>query len=375
MAKKERIAVIGAGMGGVTAALVLQRAGYECTVYEQAGALARVGAGINVGPNATRIFRQLGLESKMLQVGVQPRLKYSREWDTGRFLYTVQIPELHAKYGSTFLAFHRGALQDVLCSALEEGTIKFGKRLESLEQRGEDVLMGFSDGSSSTAQIVIGADGVHSRVHALLFSPTPADYYGLVAYRSLIPRSSLGDLQVDDNTKWWAPDRFVITYYTTEVRDELNLVTGSPEEWTAKDFQPKDATTDALLADFAGFHPDVQRVLKAVPSLTKWPMLERKPFSPWSKGSVVLMGDACHPTTPFMGQGAGMAFEDAVVLARCIQGMNDGDAPEAFARYERTRIERTSRIQRESHENQWTKHGMDSADWLYWYDAFTAEIL
>src|SRR5690606_150224 len=127
-----------------------------------------------------------------------------------------------------------------------------------------------------------------------------------------------------------------------------------------------------LLAACEGFHPEVQQVIRAATNITKWPMLERKPFRPWSKGRVVLLGDACHPTTPHMGQGAGMAFEDAVVLFRCVNEAA-GDWGAAFARYEEARFERTARIQRESHENEWTRTGMD-AGWLYGYDAFSVPL-
>lgn len=371
--RQHNIAIVGAGMGGVLLALILQRNGQRCTVYEQAPALAKIGAGINVGPNSTRIFRELGLEQKMLRAGVQPKLKFSRDWAKGKVIFTVQVPDLRERYNGPFLAFHRGALQEVLCSALEPGTVQFGRHLSGLVQTEDDVCLTFADGSAVNADFVVGADGVHSRVRESLFGVSAPDYHGLVSYRSLIPASALGGLHIDDNTKWWAPDRYVLTYFTTEARDELNLITGSPEVWTRNDLQPMAGDRAEMLKAFEGFHPDVQKVLRAVSSLTKWPMLERDPFAPWSKGRAVLLGDACHPTTPHMGQGAGMSFEDAVVLARCFQSMQPHKYQDAFRRYEHARFDRTARIQRESHNNQWTKSGMDS-DWVYGYDAFTTEL-
>ena len=371
--KKQSIAIVGAGMGGVLLAIMLQRNGHRCTVFEQAPALAKIGAGINVGPNSTRIFRELGLEQKMLAAGVQPRQKYSREWDTGKFTFTVQVPELRDRYNGPFLAFHRGALQEVLCTALNEGTIQFGKCLVGLTQTDDDVQLKFDDGTEINADFVVGADGVHSKVREALFGVCPPDYHGLVSYRSLISTTALRGMHVDDNTKWWAPDRYVLTYFTTEARDELNLITGSPEAWTKVDLQPIVGDQAEMLMAFKGFHPDVQRVLEAASSILKWPMLERKPFTPWSKGRVVLMGDACHPTTPHMGQGAGMSFEDAVVLSRCFDEMQQHKHTDVFHSFERTRFDRTGRIQLESHENKWTKSGMDS-DWVYGYDAFTTPL-
>ncbi len=183
----------------------------------------------------------------------------------------------------------------------------------------------------------------------------------------------MGGYLPDDNTKWWAPDRYVLTYYTTEARDELNLITGSPQAWPGTNYSPKRASVEELQAEFSEFHPEVQTVLAAATDITKWPMLERQPLEPWSKDPVVLLGDACHPPTPHMGQGAGMAFEDGIVLARCIQEAEGGDLETAFDRYFRARFERTARIQRESHSNEWTKKGMDS-DWVYGYDAFTVAL-
>jgi len=370
---KRRIAVVGGGMGGLTIGIALQQAGYECIIFEQAPALAKIGAGINVAPNSTRIFRKLGLEKEMLAAGIQPRLKFSRDWATGERLFTVPVPELRERYQAPLIAFHRGALQEVLFNALRPGSLVCGKHLQALSQKDDGVTLAFADGTVAQADLVVGADGMHSKVRAALFGAAAPDYYGAVAYRSLIPTGDLGAYLPDDNTKWWAPDRYVLTYYTTEARDELNLVTGSPQRWQGTSFAPQSAASEELLEQFQGFHPEVQTVLKAARNITKWPMLERDPFKPWHRGSVVLLGDACHPTTPHMGQGAGMAIEDAIVLSRCIQEAEGQPLEPAFMRYCNARFERTARIQRESHINEWTKHGMDS-DWVYGYDAFTVQL-
>ncbi|MFN0299951.1 MAG: FAD-dependent monooxygenase [Burkholderiales bacterium] len=370
---KPRVAVVGAGIGGATLAILLQQAGYECRVYEQASALARVGAGINLAPNSTRIFRAIGLEETMRRIGVQPKLKFSREWDTGKVLFTIPIPELTKRYDGPFFAFHRGDLAEALISGTKPGSIQFGKRLVGLETRGETTRLAFADGLTAEADIVVGADGVHSRVREILFGARAPDYHGLVAYRSIFPISRVPDLDLADNTKWWAPDRYVLIYYLSERRDEVYLITGTPERWDGEDFSPCPGDPEAMRAAHPGFHREVLRVMEAATVVSKWPMLERRPFSPWSKGPVVLLGDACHPTTPHMGQGAGMALEDAVVLARCLQAAGDGRLEDAFRLYESTRAERTARIQRESHQNEWTKTSMDHS-WVYGYDAFAVPL-
>jgi 6-hydroxynicotinate 3-monooxygenase len=373
MPKSRRIAIIGAGMGGLSLAIVLQRAGHQCIVYEQASALAKVGAGINLAPNSTRIFRRLGLEEKMLAAGIRPRAKYSRDGHTGEQMFSWPVAATEKKYGAPFIAFHRGALQDALYSELQAGSLRFGKRLKELHIDGNLVEIGFADGSVEVADIVVGADGVHSRTRAALFPDVKPEYYGTVAYRSLVATDLIEGARPDDNTKWWGPDRFVLTYYTHERRDELNVITGSPEHWGAGELTSKPATLAQLLDTFVDFHPEVQQVLRAAQNITKWPMLECTPFTPWNKGPVVLLGDACHATTPHMGQGAGMAFEDAIVLSRCIEEADEAPLDLVFKRYLSARYERTARIQRESHEHEFARTSLD-VDWLYGYDAFDVPL-
>lgn len=372
MNSKPRVAVAGGGLGGSLLAILLQRAGYECVVYEQAPVMARVGAGINVAPNSTRIFRALGLEPRMRQAGIQARLKFSREWDSGKELFTVPVPQLVERYGAPFFAFHRGDLQEILTSELKPGSLKCGKRLVGLEPRGEEVRLTFADGTSADADMVVGADGVHSKVRSLILGISGAVYHGLSAYRAVLPTSAAGELRLDDNCKWWAPDRYFLNYFMSERRDELYWITGTPEPWGHEDFAVRPGDLDVVRAAHAGFHPEVKRMIDAATSCTRWAMLEREPFRPWSQGAVVLLGDACHPTTPHMGQGAGMALEDAVVLSRSLEAANN-DLRRAFAIYEEARFERCSTIQHESHKNEWTKTGMDHA-WLYGYDCMTVPL-
>lgn len=371
---KPRIAIVGGGIGGTTAAILLQQAGYDCALYEQAREFQRVGAGINFAPNSTRIFRSMGLERRMLAVGVQHKLKLNREWDTGRLMFTLNVPELTRLYGAPFLACHRADLHDVLTSALKPGTLRAGKRFRALEQRGSSVEITFEDGTTAIADMAIGADGVHSRVREAVLPAEPPDYFGLVAYRSIFPRTLLGDFEIPDNTKWWGDDRYVLIYYLSEARDQVYVVTGSPEEWGGEDFSPMTVDASRLRAAFAGFHPDVQRVLEHCSQVTRWAMLERPPRRPWSRGPVCLLGDACHPMTPHLGQGAGMAIEDAVMIVRCLEAVSGYDPTTALELYEANRYERTTRVQRESQQNEWGRGKMDH-QWLYSYDALTVPIV
>lgn len=368
--RKPSFAIAGAGLGGLTAAIALQRAGYECKVYEQAPAIGRVGAGINIAPNSTRMFAALGLGDALRRVGIEPQCKLSRNWQTADVMFSVPVAELTEIYGAPFLAFHRAELHTVLASALKDGTVELGKRLERVSDDGASMRLTFDNGSSVEADAVIGADGVHSKVREYTIDEEILSYHGLVAYRAIVQRDAV-DAPLDDNTKWWAPDRYVMVYFLSEKRDQVHFVASTPEPLGAS-LAPSEADFEIFYAAFNGFHQNVRTLLRAATNVTRWPLIEGRTFSPWFKRKAVLLGDACHATTPHMGQGAGMAFEDALVLVRCIQ-QSEQDLERAFAKYEHNRRERTARIQFESHENRWTKSSMDHK-WVYGYDAMKAPL-
>jgi len=376
---QQRIAVIGGGMGGLAIGSLLQRFGFKhVTVYEQASELARIGAGINIYPNGMHVLRATGVVEEMLERGQIPNSWFSREWDTGAILYSQPQQEWAQKFGEPHSILHRGDLQATLLRGLAPGTIQFSKRLVGLDETGSDVTLSFADGSTAQADIVIGADGVNSRVRELLLGYEPPKYTGYVAYRSVFPTSRLSRPLESDGAKFWSDarhpsgeDRHMIIYYTTKAKDEVYFVTGSPDpHWEGT--SPVDVTVKEVQDHYAGFHDEVQRVIAASTSISKWPLLTRDPMPLWSSGRVVLLGDACHPMKPHMGQGAGMAFEDAAVLARCIQAYSD-DIPKAYACYELTRKARASEVQRVSNANTFLKYEEDPT-WVFGYNAMTAPL-
>lgn len=376
MANGSRIAVIGAGLGGTTATIMLQRAGYDVKLYEQASQLARIGAGINLSPNVTRILDHIGVFESLAEIGCLPRERLRREWNTGRVTYAFPVDQYRELYGASHLIVHRGDLQEALAGALAPGALELGKRLVDIEEKGNGAALTFANGSRTEAEIIIGADGINSRLREILLGPEPPTYTGEVAYRGIFPRALIGDLHVPDHTKWMAPDgTHILIYCMTKARDEIYFVTGVEEpEWGADNYNPQPADLDRMRAYFKGFHPEVRRVLAACPSATRWPILERAPLPIWSAGRIVLLGDACHPMRPHMGQGAAMAIEDAAMLVRCIEHYGGRNFEAIFKLYEAQRVERTSKVQSISQGNSWMVTGGD-ASWLLGYDVMKVPLV
>ena len=319
-----RIAIIGAGMGGLTLAAALNQRGIEAQIYEQAPRFIRLGAGIQMSPNAMRVLRGIGLEQRIRATAFQPHSWTNRDWDTGKL--TNELPlgaEAEAKYGAPYLLMHRGDLHESLASRVPAERIALDKKLIDLEWRSGGVTMRFADGTSAQADAVIAADGIHSRARELWLGKEKTNFTGKVAYRTTFPAALLEGFAIDQCCKWWGPDRHIVIYYVTANRDEIYFVTSVPEpEFTVESWS---ATGDLgqLRSAFAGFHEQVRRVVNACPRVHKWAIVDRDPLPRWRDGAMVLLGDAAHPMTQYMAQGAATAMEDAVVLSRCIAETRD----------------------------------------------------
>jgi 6-hydroxynicotinate 3-monooxygenase len=367
------LAIIGAGMGGLTLAAALHQRGIDAQIYEQAPHFVRLGAGIQMSPNAMRVLRGIGLESRIRATAFQPRSWTNRDWDSGAL--TNELPlgaNAETKYGAPYLLMHRGDLHEALVSRVPSGSIALGKKLIDLDWRTGGVTLRFADGTSARADAVIAADGIHSRVRELWVGVEKANFTGRVAYRTTFPAALLDGYAIDQCCKWWGPDRHIVIYYVTSKRDEIYFVTSVPEpEFTVESWS---ATGDLekLRAAFAGFHEQVRRVVNACPRVHKWAIVDRDPLPCWGDGAMVLLGDAAHPMTQYMAQGATTAMEDAVVLSRCIADAQD-NLPAAFTRYEAARRERTARIQGTSSQNTFMRQPTDPS-WVYGYDAWTAPL-
>lgn len=367
-----RIAIVGAGLGGAAAAASLQQAGFEVDIYEQASYFARLGAGIHMGPNVLKIFRRQGIEKQLEAMGSHPEFWFSRDQD-GEYLSRIPLGDFARKeYGAAYLTVHRGDLHALQMTALKPGSVHFNKHLASLDESGSDVLLKFADGTQARADIVIGADGINSRVREHLLGVEAPTYSGWVGHRALIPAHQLAkyDFNFEDCVKWWSADRHLMVYYTTAKRDEYYFVSGVPQaEWEGGNASFVDCDRAAMFDAFKGYHPSVQALIENAESITKWPLLNRQPLPVWSKGRMVLLGDACHPMKPHMAQGAAMAIEDGAMLARCLTETGLRDYATGFRLYEANRKERASRVQAVSNANTWLRTQEDPS-WVFGYELF-----
>jgi 6-hydroxynicotinate 3-monooxygenase len=373
MLNRPEIAVVGAGIGGLALAGLLHRQGAKVRVYEQAAAFQRVGAGIQMSPNAVHVLRALGLEGLLRRLAFQPSAWTHRVWDTGEHLSDLTFgAEAETRYGAPYLLMHRGDLHAALASAVPAEIIHYDKRLIDIETRPSGgVSLRFADGSHAAADGVVGADGVHSRVREILLGPERPTFTGRVAHRTVFPSVLMGDFRVNTCTKWWGPDRHIVIYPVDPRCEEIYFVTSVPDpDWDIESWSARGEMAEVHQV-LAGFHQDVQRVLAACPEVHKWALYERDPLLRWADGPVVLLGDACHPMTPYMAQGAANALEDAAVLSRCL--LEGGDPAIAFRRYEATRLERTARIQLTSRQNTWGKQAIDPG-WVYGYNALETPL-
>ncbi len=373
--QKLSIAIVGAGMGGLAVAATLRRVGFDARVYEQAVRFARIGAGIQMMPNSMKVLRGIGVVERLRRVAFAPYSHLNRVWDTGAVTRELPMPE--SLFGAPYLCMHRADLHDALASAVPAEAIHLGKRLVGLDQVGGQITLAFADGTRVRADAVIGADGVHSLVRETIIGPDMPIHKGRIAYRAVFPAALMGGKDIGPSrTKWWGIDRHIVIYYTTRRRSEIYCVTSVPEpaEWLTRESWSAKGDVNELREAYEGFHADVRSVLEACPDCHKWAILEREPLPRWSDGRVALLGDACHPMTPYMAQGAATSIEDAAILARCLDAVDGEDIEGAFRRYEAHRKPRTSRIQAISSANTWMKGGDDDTGWLYGYDAWNVPL-
>ncbi|HEV2335946.1 MAG TPA: FAD-dependent monooxygenase [Stellaceae bacterium] len=384
-----KVAVIGGGLGGLSAAVALYQAGFAVEVYEQAPELTQIGGGINMGPNAARVLRRLGLGPGLDREGVRPLITHQRRWEDGRTLQKAALnPLCEELYGAPHITIHRADLLAVIAAGVPSERIHLGHRLAGLADQGERIEAWFDNGARIACDVLVGADGIHSAVRAALFGEEEPRFAGCIAYRGLVPVERIEGLGLElGSQSWVGPGGHFVHYFVSRGR-LLNFVGWTEHDtWNREDWTDR-ATIDRALAAFAGWHSQIGRIIAAADTCFIWALFDRDPLRCWSVGRATLLGDACHPMYPFMGQGAAQAIEDGAALAACLLAAGEGDPAAALKRYEQLRLPRVTRLQQLSRANktrfhlpdgpaqqardaEWARSGDRSPDalrWLYAHD-------
>ena len=363
----KHVLIAGGGIGGLSAALSLAQSGFEGEVFEQAPEFGEIGAGIQLSPNATRVLHHLGLATALEACAFLPERTEFRTWRTHKLISTNALGEtVRASYGFPYYHIHRGDLLAVLVEAANRVpgiTLHTSARVEGFVQDAGGVRVNVS-GHEHPGDALVGADGIHSTVRTGLFGPEAPTFTGNVAWRALVPASSLPEgLIPPAATVWWGPGGHFVCYYVRGGTLVNCVCVREKEGWEVESWTER-GEHEELKGDFAGWNDAVQTLIDHADrdALYKWALHDRPPMPRWGRGAVTLLGDACHPTLPFMAQGAAMAIEDGAVLAACLRA--SADIPAALARYEDLRRDRTAGIQKGSRRNAKVFHLRGISAWL-----------
>jgi salicylate hydroxylase len=392
---RHKIVIAGAGIGGLTAGASLLQAGHDVTIFEQASELAEIGAGLQLSANATHVLRHLGLGAPLAEVGVRPGAYVFRLYDSGEEIQRFALSDDHEKlHGAPYYQVHRADIHALLAAKVRElkrNAIQLNCRVIGFEESGEDVKLRLADGTVVQGDLLIGADGLKSVICQQLNGNIPATYTGDAAWRITVPVERLPrNFMEQVMMVWMGPGRHVVAYYLRAgaLLNFVGLVETddvSEESWTAK------FPWERFQADFAGWHADVQTIIDAADrdGCYRWSLHYRPAIRNWSTRRATLLGDAVHPTLPYLAQGACMAIEDGAVLTRALAQTDS--ISEALQLYQRNRVDRTQRIVNQSSANRTLFHlrtvdeirasfarrdeGADRNAWLYSYNPLTVKLV
>ncbi len=340
-----KVAVIGAGLGGLTAALALQSKGLDVTVYEQAAAIREVGAGIQLSPNAMHVFAQLGLDAAIKKIAFEPDAHVVRSWKTGAVISQTNMKGVYQDtYGAGYFGMHRADLQSILAGALPSERVVLGKKCVDLAMSDEDCRLTFDDGTDARCDVVVGADGIHSTVRAQLFGTESPRFTGNICWRGLVPTAALPKgLVPTDMSAFFGPHASIVTYYVRG-GEYINWIAMAEEDSWREESWSIEVDPSEVAGRYDGWCPIVEQLLAVTTRCNKWALFDRDPLTHWTKGRATLVGDAAHPMLPYLAQGACMAVEDGYALATLLAA-HPADPQTALQRYEAARKPRTTRVQ------------------------------
>ena len=355
-----KILIAGGGIGGLVAGLCLAEDGHQVEIFEQTSEFREIGAGVQLSPNCTRVLCSLGLESELETHGFMPRGTEIRHFRTGRLISrSILGGKTIEDYGFPYYHIHRGDLLKLLVSAAENKagiTLHLESRVEKFFESIDKVNLTVNKIDHS-GDLLVGADGIRSTIREQLWGKQKPRFTGNIAWRAMVPVENLPDGMVRPMaTVWWGPQRHFVHYYVKSGAFVNCVCVTEKRGWEIESWTEPGSYAE-LKADFKGWNANIQQLLESADkeSFFKWALFDRPPMEAWGKGHVTLLGDACHPTLPFMAQGAAMAIEDAAVLAGCLRFCGEGQGEEsvrtALLRYENLRKGRTARIQRGSRSN------------------------
>lgn len=354
------IAIVGAGIAGLTAARALQTFGFRPVVYEQASVLGEVGAGLTLSPNATHVLQAIGLSDALERIGMRPARGGVKHWRTGEL--TVEISrgdEMLRKYGAPYYQVHRADLHRELADLVvthDPNAIRTGYTCIALNEDGRGVALQFANGEKIQADVVLAADGVRSRIRTALFGADTPRFTGYVAYRGLVPFDRLPPGVIEPTSCLSTGPKRSFTRYLVRGGSLVNFVgLIERDDWREEGWSIR-ASVEEMLHEYEGWYEDVRTIIGATPvgSLFKWALFERAPLPQWTRGRVTLLGDAAHPMLPFLGQGAAMGIEDGMVIARAFAAAESID--EALRRYVEARLPRANWVMQESRKTALTYH-------------------
>ena len=353
MSRKLKIGIVGAGIGGMTAAVALQQRGFQVVVYEQASELGEIGAGLTLSPNATRVLAGLGLEDEIETLASASPHIGTMDYKTGeRLAYVSRGAEEYLRlYGAVVRHMHRADVHGVLVGAFDSGEerLRLGQQLVAITQDDNQVSLSFANGQSDQCDVVVACDGLKSTIRDRLFPTEPPKFTGYVAWRGVVERSRVPQVNLDPHFASYRSEAQSFGRYPLRHGTLINYVAMAHNP----DFQLESWNERADVADvlalYEDWYTDVVQIIRATPAkgCLRWALHSRQPLDSWINGRVTLLGDAAHPMTPFLGMGAVMAFEDAAVLARCFEAAGE-DWQDALLRYERARLHRANKIHTDS---------------------------